>query len=130
MDLDMGPGIALLSCPYTRPFSSSSVGTLHALLTALAYYRHHWYPILPPWPKAPRRRGERGERVELPSEEELQQRWDEVMDLLSEEDREHLEKEADGATLEEKFGMLQQVCAGLHLLFLNPYYCVRRLSRS
>ena len=68
--------------------------------------------------------------MELPSEEELQQRWDEVMDLLSEEDREHLEKEADGATLEEKFGMLQQVCAGLHLLFLNSYYCARRLSRS
>ena len=58
--------------------------------------------------------GDRGEQsaADLPSQDELQQRWDEVMDLLSEEDREHLEKEADGATLEEKFGMLQHVRLG------------------
>jgi hypothetical protein len=31
------------------------------------------------------------------------------MELMNDEDREHLQKEAESATIEEKWGMLQQV---------------------
>ena len=31
----------------SRRCAPTGDGTLHALLTALAYYRYHWYPILP-----------------------------------------------------------------------------------
>jgi hypothetical protein len=34
------------------------------------------------------------------------------MELLNDEDREHLQKEAESATIEEKWGMLQQVRRG------------------
>ena len=31
----------------SRRCAPTGDGTLHALLTVLAYYRYHWYPILP-----------------------------------------------------------------------------------
>jgi hypothetical protein len=41
------------------------------------------------------------------SEEEADDRWRVAMDELSPEDRDHLEKEAEGATAEEKLEMLR-----------------------
>ena len=48
-------------------------------------------------------------KVELPDQEQLQRLWDNMMSVLPPEDQKHLENEADGASVAEKFGMLQQV---------------------
>jgi chemotaxis protein histidine kinase CheA len=40
---------------------------------------------------------------------ELEEHWGEVVGMLGSADREHLEKEAEGATTEEKLGMVYQV---------------------
>jgi hypothetical protein len=52
-----------------------------------------------------------GQPIDIPSEEELKEQWEQVMEMLGPEDREHLEKEAEGASPEEKMNMIKQVGA-------------------